>query len=352
MKLGELLVNSNMITVTQLQQALKAQQIYGGKLGTNLVELGLITETQLTQFLAKQLNLPAAQPGDFTQISPEVLALIPKDFAKQYGVIPLAFQNRKLKVAFSDPLDLDAREKTSFRVGHSIIPVIAPELLINYGLEKFYGVPNEKRYLKMGDDDEGSFDDLLTRNQMDALASDEIDTGRSRLLKSAGQYTLENLSLDLFQASTKEHVFHSLFRFFEPNFTQMAVFVQRQNEVWGWTQQGFNLDNKQFRSKVGMVGDASTLAEVFSRRDLVWHATLQPVDRKTLEWLGGDPAHSYNLLPMLVGSKVLAMFLVTHGQVGPIGNQAQITGPIQDALTKGAIALQMVNLRRKLLVKS
>ena len=46
-KLGELLLQHKLITQHQLQEALHAQTIFGGKLGTNLVELGYINEMDL-----------------------------------------------------------------------------------------------------------------------------------------------------------------------------------------------------------------------------------------------------------------------------------------------------------------
>ena len=72
-RLGDLLIDNNMITQTQLEEALKAQTIYGGKLGTNLVELGYISEAQLTNFLSVQLQIPSAKPEDFSNISPDHL---------------------------------------------------------------------------------------------------------------------------------------------------------------------------------------------------------------------------------------------------------------------------------------
>ena len=42
MKLGTALVKEGVITPEQLEEALKAQVIFGGKLGTNLIELGYL----------------------------------------------------------------------------------------------------------------------------------------------------------------------------------------------------------------------------------------------------------------------------------------------------------------------
>ena len=41
-KLGELLVASGLLTADQVEQALRAQVLWGGRLGTNLIELGFV----------------------------------------------------------------------------------------------------------------------------------------------------------------------------------------------------------------------------------------------------------------------------------------------------------------------
>ena len=107
-RLGDLLLENNMITQTQLEEALKSQTIYGGKLGTNLVELGYISEQSLTKFLAEQLNIPAAKPEDFSNIPEEIIALVGKDFALKHKLIPLKKSGKRLTVAITDPYDARA----------------------------------------------------------------------------------------------------------------------------------------------------------------------------------------------------------------------------------------------------
>ncbi len=53
MRLGEALVQKGFITEAQLQEALKAQLIYGGHLGTCLIEFGFVKESQLGRVLAE-----------------------------------------------------------------------------------------------------------------------------------------------------------------------------------------------------------------------------------------------------------------------------------------------------------
>ena len=53
-KLGEILVDSNLLTEEQVQQALRIQERRGGKLGEIFVELGLVDEKTIADFVSLQ----------------------------------------------------------------------------------------------------------------------------------------------------------------------------------------------------------------------------------------------------------------------------------------------------------
>ncbi|MEO7730494.1 MAG: hypothetical protein ABIY55_05940, partial [Kofleriaceae bacterium] len=59
-RLGELLVAAGLLTVEQVEQAVRAQVMWGGRLGTNLVELGYIDLDKLATALSRQHGIPAA----------------------------------------------------------------------------------------------------------------------------------------------------------------------------------------------------------------------------------------------------------------------------------------------------
>ena len=58
LKLGEMMVDSGLISKEQLLSALKSQKSGGGKLGENLVKVGaVLDEEEIASFVAKQMNL-------------------------------------------------------------------------------------------------------------------------------------------------------------------------------------------------------------------------------------------------------------------------------------------------------
>jgi K+-sensing histidine kinase KdpD len=163
-------------------------------------------------------------------------------------------------------------------------------------------------------------------------------------------YTLEQMSRDLFHTSSKEQVFRVLFKYLAASFDQMAVFVLRQNEIWGWTQHGFSIDSKKFRRKLADLQQTSAISEVFRQRDIILSAILSDTDRQLLVELGGRTNVAYHLFPISMGKNLVGCLLATRGEHPRHEITAELTGTIQESLAKVGIALHMVHLRRKLLV--
>ena len=76
LRIGELLIQAGLITASQLQSALTAQRIFGGRLGTNLVEHGFVSEVDLARVLARQLGITMVDPGALADIDPRLIALV------------------------------------------------------------------------------------------------------------------------------------------------------------------------------------------------------------------------------------------------------------------------------------
>ena len=87
-KLGEILIESELITEEQLENALTIQQGKNKKLGKVLIELGYVDEMQVAETLTKQLKLQMVNCNDYSPPK-EVLALVSKTTAEQRLVLPL-----------------------------------------------------------------------------------------------------------------------------------------------------------------------------------------------------------------------------------------------------------------------
>jgi len=137
-KIGQLLLNSGIISNKQLDQALSKQTEDGNRLGFHLVNIQAISEDDLNKFLARQQSIESANL-DAEEIDEDVVNLITADIARRYEVIPISLDGRKLIVAMTDPNNLFAIDDLRFSLGMDIEPHICASSMIKRALTKYYG---------------------------------------------------------------------------------------------------------------------------------------------------------------------------------------------------------------------
>lgn len=146
-RLGDLLLQQRVITQAELEEALKYQVIFGGKLGTNLIEMGVLEEEDITRALSRKFKIPAVDLEQIMHVAPEVIAAIPADLAAKYRVLPLLLEGRRLTLAMADPADLKAVDEIAFRTGLVVRPQVVAEVRLVLALEKYYGIERDRRYI-------------------------------------------------------------------------------------------------------------------------------------------------------------------------------------------------------------
>lgn len=136
-KLGERLVEAKLITEEQLKKALDEQNRNGGRIGTILVELGFIKEYELIEVLKEQLKIPALLVGHL-KIPLSVIEMVPKEFAYKYKVLPIAYKDRCLTLAMSDPSDTAVISAIESITRCQVKPVIAMEKSLEEAIKRYY----------------------------------------------------------------------------------------------------------------------------------------------------------------------------------------------------------------------
>jgi len=135
--LGEMLVEENLITAEQLENALKLQREQGGKLGNILVNQGVVKEGELAVVHSVQMNVPLIDLKRHV-VQAEVLQLIPEDMARKHTLIPLDIVGGSLVVVMADPEDIQTIEdikalvKTSVEVALGVPSDIERAIDLNY----------------------------------------------------------------------------------------------------------------------------------------------------------------------------------------------------------------------------
>jgi len=122
-RLGDLLVEEEIISEEQLMSALSAQKETGRKLGAVLIESGTITEEQLLRFLAQQLNLPFLNISDW-QIEERLATELSEVHARRLRAILLESDEDHVMVGMSDPADLAAIEQLSGLFGDRQLDIV------------------------------------------------------------------------------------------------------------------------------------------------------------------------------------------------------------------------------------
>ncbi|MDQ6954851.1 MAG: ATPase, T2SS/T4P/T4SS family [Mariprofundaceae bacterium] len=137
-QVGDMLLQEGIITQEQLNCALIEQKhCKQKKIGDILIENGVIDETTKLSCLAKQLRV---QFVDLSSLEPEPNALLALggSLARELHIIPMTLHDKLLKVATSEPNDLDVLNQLQFHTSLRIHLVLASKSQIENKLDIYY----------------------------------------------------------------------------------------------------------------------------------------------------------------------------------------------------------------------
>lgn len=123
-RLGNILVNAGKITGYQLQEALKSQKALGKKLGEILLDSKIVTEDDIIESIEQQTGIKKVDLNTIN-FDRKAITLIPENLCDKYILIPFGFDNNKIKVALSDPLNIFAIDDVAISTGFEIESFIA-----------------------------------------------------------------------------------------------------------------------------------------------------------------------------------------------------------------------------------
>ncbi|ARK31598.1 GspE/PulE family protein [Halalkalibacter krulwichiae] len=138
-RLGDILVESGMITYDQLMAALKEQKVTGARLGDQLVQMEVVTEQQIIEVLEYQLGIPHINLYK-QKIDPKIIGIINEELARRYQLLPIERIGERLTVAMVDPLDIFALDDLRLSTGFHIQPAIAKKEEIRLAINRYYGM--------------------------------------------------------------------------------------------------------------------------------------------------------------------------------------------------------------------
>ena len=140
-RLGDMLIEEQIITDEQLSDALEKKKGTTKRLGEVLVELGYTSETDIAKALSSQLGLEIVSLSGI-QIEENVLKLVDVAVLRKYVMVPIGFSPNNMnevRVAMADPMDMRGIDDFSIITNLQVAPVIATTHDIMLTLDRFYG---------------------------------------------------------------------------------------------------------------------------------------------------------------------------------------------------------------------
>ena len=138
-RIGEILVHAGKISDDQLNEALAQQKNTHEKLGQVLIDMGVIQEDDFITAYSMQLGYRKADNFLLLEAKPEVVALIPEDFARSNSVLAVQRSKKSLIVAMEDPEDIAAIDSIKRLTDlEPDIVVVGPSLLAK-AMDQLYG---------------------------------------------------------------------------------------------------------------------------------------------------------------------------------------------------------------------
>jgi len=104
-RLGDLLLQQQLISESQLNEALSSQKVTGKKLGRALIDLEFVEEDSLLRLLSEQLEVPFIQLRNY-DFDTDVTQRLSETYARRFRALVLSENNGTLRVGMADPTDI------------------------------------------------------------------------------------------------------------------------------------------------------------------------------------------------------------------------------------------------------
>jgi MSHA biogenesis protein MshE len=208
-RIGDLLVNNQIITQEQLLLALSEQKKTGRQLGRTLINLNFLTETELLTFLSKQLNIAFLDVLQYPR-KPEAVKLLSETLARRFRVLVLENNEIEVVLAMADPTDLMSLDELTRILKKTIRPVVVRESDLLMVIDQSYRRTDEINNLAEQLRSDMSEDDSIDLNML-LTSADATDAPVVKLLKSVFEDAVKQRVSDI-HIEPQEHKLYIRFR--------------------------------------------------------------------------------------------------------------------------------------------
>ena len=386
----DMLLDAKMVSPSQIDDALQNRVFFGGKIGTSLVELGFLREEDLAQFLGRKLMVPYISPEALLHIPAATIALIPREMALKYRVIPLELKQKRLSLVMSDPADLAAVDEISFITGFVIKPMIAPEFRLLQALSLYYGLHISTRFQRIIDhlqsaavaaswidpqakaspptvdppaaimaasadtevivDLEEVEEEVL--RPIDAVAAGltpDVDNepADGAWVEKVQHYAIGEISRRLAYVEDREEIAAIILEALSQEFGRVALFIVRGDNASGWRAFQNGVEIADFEMVHIPFARPSVLKTVTEGKSYyLGPLTVNPLNQRILTALGGKAPASALVMPVVVLGRLVDILYLEGGD----GDLADRLPAVQRLLNKAALSFEILICRDKILL--
>jgi hypothetical protein len=315
MKLGEALIKEALITRQQLEQALKRQVQFGGRIGTNLVELRFLEEEELSNFLSRYFKLPAVSPEMLNSVPEEVVNSISAEIIDKYKILPFRKERNRLHAAMLNAKEIRDIDELRFITGFDIIPYVITELRLLYALEKYYGIKRDVRYISLKD----RFD---PETKVEETSVQKIKVAFTEVKET------EDIAGILLNESHKIA-------------ERVALFTVKGGRILGWKARGLEIDRFEMPEK-----DSPIFSEVLRKKSNYRGPVMNIKGNELLiKILNGTPQDAL-IMPIAIREKTVALFYVDNGNTSVLNANV---GFMSMLASMTAIAFEILILKKRII---
>lgn len=141
-RIGEMLIDEELISEAQLKEALNIQQKKGRKIVEVLISMGVLTVQNFVGFLAKQPGIASIELANY-QVPDYIVALVPKAIAVELEVFPIDKMGKLLTLGMACPLDSSSIGRIEQETGLRVKALLCSPEDIRSAVTRYYPLDKE-----------------------------------------------------------------------------------------------------------------------------------------------------------------------------------------------------------------
>lgn len=179
---GKILIRRGIISRDQLNEAEQMAREQNANVADCLVKLGYATGEEVMRAMAEFHGMEFVDLVEY-KIPEEVIELVPESVARENAALPLAQEDDALKVAVSDPFDIETIEKLRFILNCKVETALAPREAILEAINRYYGQVEGESADSMLQEFTDTAIDFTETEDSDNASSDVVDENSAPVVR-------------------------------------------------------------------------------------------------------------------------------------------------------------------------